>query len=78
MQPLPNRWLIGLSIVLVGMCLPPMMSAQQPAAVLVVEGGTLIDGNGGPPVQSAAVVIQGNRIVGVGRKGFPLVIGNTG
>src|SRR6266852_190540 len=42
--------------------------AQQPAA-LVIEGGTLIDGNGGVPVQDQVVIIQGNKITSVGRKG---------
>lgn len=42
--------------------------AQQPAA-LVIEGGTLIDGNGGAPVRDAVVVIQGNKITSVSRKG---------
>ena len=42
--------------------------AQQPAA-LVIEGGTLIDGNGGAPVADSVVVIQGNRITSVGRRG---------
>jgi Amidohydrolase family/IPT/TIG domain len=60
---------LGCSLVL----LLAMMSrvpaqAQQPAA-LVIEGGTLIDGNGGAPVADSAVVIQGNRITSVGRRG---------
>lgn len=42
--------------------------AQQPAA-LVIEGGTLIDGNGGAPVRDAVVVIEGNKITSVSRKG---------
>jgi len=41
---------------------------QQEAAI-VIEGGTLIDGNGGTPLQDASVVIQGNRITQVGRRG---------
>jgi imidazolonepropionase-like amidohydrolase len=44
------------------------VQAQQPAT-LVIEGGTLIDGNGGAPAQNALVVIQGNKITAVGRKG---------
>src|SRR5690349_11665266 len=40
---------------------------QQQA--LVIQGGTLIDGNGGAPVPNAVIVIQGNRITGVGRAG---------
>ena len=35
--------------------------AQQ-AAPLVIEGGTLIDGNGGAPVRDSLIVIQGNKI----------------
>ena len=42
--------------------------AQQPGA-LVIEGGTLIDGNGGTPVPDAVIVIQGNKIASVSRKG---------
>jgi hypothetical protein len=42
--------------------------AQQPAA-LVIEGGTLIDGNGGTPLPNSAIIIQGNKITAVGRKG---------
>ena len=41
----------------------------QPQATLVIEGGTLIDGNGGAPVTDALVIIQGNRITTVSKKG---------
>jgi len=36
--------------------------SQQPPAPLVIEGGTLIDGNGGTPVRDALVIIEGNKI----------------
>ncbi len=42
--------------------------SQRPAA-LVIEGGTLIDGNGGTPLRDSEVVIQGNKITSVSRKG---------
>src|SRR6266852_7455281 len=42
--------------------------AQQPQA-LVIQGGTLIDGNGGAPVPNSVIVVQGNRITAVGRAG---------
>src|SRR5580692_10590313 len=38
-------------------------------AALVIQGGTLIDGNGGAPLLNSVVVIQGNRITAVGRAG---------
>ena len=41
---------------------------QQPNA-LVIQGGTLIDGNGGAPVPNSVIVITGNRITAVGRAG---------
>ena len=44
------------------------VAAQGPQAV-VIQGGTLIDGNGGAPVPNSVIVIQGNRITAVGRAG---------
>ena len=41
----------------------------QPQQAVVIQGGTLIDGNGGAPVPNSVVVIQGNRITAVGRAG---------
>ena len=41
---------------------------EQPAA-LVIEGGTLIDGNGGAPVRDAVIILRGNKIETVSRKG---------
>src|SRR6266700_5549052 len=45
-----------------------LAQGQQPSA-LVIQGGTLIDGNGGAPVPNSVIVIQGNRITAVGRAG---------
>ena len=44
-----------------------MPAAQKRA--LVLEGGTLIDGTGKAPVADAVVVVEGNRITAVGRRG---------
>ena len=41
--------------------------AAQGNQTLVIQGGTLIDGNGGAPVANSVIVIQGNRITAVGR-----------
>ena len=49
--------------------LPSAQSQQAPARALVIEGGTLIDGNGGTPIPDSEVVIQGNKITSVSRKG---------
>ena len=40
------------------------VAAQSPLTAIV--GGTLIDGNGGPPVKNVVIVIDGNRIKHVG------------
>jgi Amidohydrolase family/IPT/TIG domain len=72
-----NRWL---GILLIGICalLYARVSAQAPQAqALVIDGGTLIDGNGGTPVPNSVVVIQGNRITAVGRKGAVNVPANA-
>ena len=45
------------------------VSAQGQQNTLVIQGGTLIDGNGGAPVANSVIVITGNRITAVGRAG---------
>jgi imidazolonepropionase-like amidohydrolase len=64
---------IGRSITLVMALLSTVlavpMPAQTPSTSLVIEGGTLIDGNGGTPVRDAVIVITGDRIASVSRKG---------
>ncbi|HXG66431.1 MAG TPA: amidohydrolase family protein, partial [Blastocatellia bacterium] len=44
-------------------------AGPQDEPVTVIEGGTLIDGTGAAPLRDAVVVIRGNRIAAVGRKG---------
>jgi hypothetical protein len=57
----------GVSSLLLSGTSPVHLAAQaQPA--LVIDGGTLIDGNGGAPVTDAVIVIQGNRITSVSRR----------
>ncbi len=44
--------------------------AQTPETqALVIQGGTLIDGNGGAPLANSVIVIEGNRITAVGTAG---------
>src|ERR1700687_403161 len=54
------------ALVLAGGVVP--VEAQTPQA-LVIQGATLIDGNGGPPVANSVIVIQGNRIAAAGAAG---------
>src|SRR6266571_2577654 len=56
-------------IALVVWILPIGGAQAQQQATLVIEGGTLIDGNGGPPVTDALILVQGNRITNVSKKG---------
>jgi imidazolonepropionase-like amidohydrolase len=45
-------------------------SAQRgPAKCLVIQGGTLIDATGVPPLQDPVIVIEGERIKSVGKRG---------
>ena len=60
------------SLLLVSICVfCELALVQGPAQVgsTVIEGGTLIDGTGAPPLADAVVVIEGDRIRGVGRQG---------
>lgn len=47
--------------------IPPVDRSREP--VLVLTGGTLIDGRGGAPVANAVVVTQGDRILAAGPAG---------
>src|SRR5688572_3447295 len=44
----------------------PAAAATKGESVTVLAGATLIDGNGGAPVQNAVVVVTGNRITRIG------------
>jgi hypothetical protein len=69
MRLLPVFVLVGVWLA-VAADLPPLVYAQTAAAkVLVIDGGTLIDGTGGPPVRDVQIVIESDRIRAVGRKG---------
>ena len=67
MKKTAGLWLV-LSAALVCALAPAGLSAQAQQAV-VIQGGTLIDGNGGAPVPDSVIVIQGNRIGAVGPRG---------
>ena len=65
------RALLGISLTV------SMVSAQAPTPAMVIEGATLIDGNGGDPIADAVVVIRGNKIAAVGRRGQVTVPANA-
>lgn len=47
----------------------PAAQITADRAVTVIEGATLIDGNGGEPLKNSVIVIDGARITAVGAKG---------
>lgn len=55
-------------IVAIAALLSPMHSRAQDQ-ILVLEGGTLIDGTGRSPIRNAVIVIEGSRIKAVGARG---------
>ncbi len=69
---------LGSALVLLGVWLTAptddaaLVQAQAPASrILVIDGGTLIDGSGGEPIRDAQIVVEGDRIRSVGRRGQP-------
>ena len=63
-----RRLLVSFFIVLAAVSLPTISRAQKPA-LLVLQGGTLIDATGRPPIEDAVIVIEGERIKAVGKRG---------
>jgi hypothetical protein len=60
--------LVSLAVWL-AMDLGPLWAAAPEDAPLAIVEGMLIDGNGGPPVHDAVVLIQGEKIVAAGPRG---------
>ena len=61
--------LLGLGTLILAKLVPLVAQAQPPAA-LVIEGGTLFDGNGGTPVANSVIIVEGDKIAQVGKKGI--------
>ena len=55
--------------ILLAVLLGSLVYGQAQSLPLVIEGGTLIDGTGAPPLSDAVILIEGRRISDVGRKG---------
>jgi len=49
----------------------PLASPLLAQQITVIQGGTLIDGNGGPPLANASIIIEGNRIRTIAQAGNP-------
>ena len=43
-----------------------IVSAQQPAGAIAIQGATVITGTGSPSIRNGTVVIENGRITGVG------------
>ncbi len=60
-------------LLIVAMLLATELSGQGPtrdsARVLVLVGGNLIDGHGGPPMRNSVILVKGQRITAVGTVG---------
>jgi len=53
---------------------PTATNSSVPSPIIAIRAGRLIDGHGGPPVLGAVVLINGERIVAVGRN-LPIPMG---
>ncbi|HEY7166540.1 MAG TPA: hypothetical protein VIB79_18350 [Candidatus Binatia bacterium] len=62
------RTLVFNSVLVAVLAVHAVGNTQQ-AAPLVIQGGTLIDATGRPPIENAVIVIEGDRIKAVGRRG---------
>ncbi len=52
----------------IALALPAVGHAQKPVP-LVIQGGTLIDATGRTPIENAVIVVEGERIKAVGKRG---------
>lgn len=65
---------VTIALAVLGAAVTPQLHGQRPArdagpqngAVVAIVGATVIDGNGGPPVPDATIVVRGKRIAEIG------------
>lgn len=50
-----------------------VIASPQPDSIVAIVGGTLIDGNGGQPLQDSCIFVRGNQIVKVGSRADLLI-----
>ncbi|HWH79352.1 MAG TPA: amidohydrolase family protein, partial [Candidatus Binatus sp.] len=61
--------LLAAALLLTAGALQPTLSAAQKNPPLVIQGGTLIDATGQPPIEDAVIIVDGERIKAVGKRG---------
>ena len=69
MRRLPLTIIAGLAIIGAGLVRVSAQRPPTPGRVTLYEGARLIVGDGNPPIENSALVVDGNRFVHVGRKG---------
>src|SRR4051812_15341925 len=76
---MPKKWISAATIMLLS-AVVFVFSAHEPKGalaqgnnILVLRGGTLIDGTGRAPIQDAVVVLQNGRVQSVGAAGSTTV-----
>lgn len=67
-RPGPLWCLLAVSLAAASGCFRPLHSPATSAAstAVAIVGGTVIDGNGGPPLRDATIIVQGQRIAALG------------
>jgi imidazolonepropionase-like amidohydrolase len=64
-----KRWTMTVVLTCAVLAVPrPAVLAQAQAAVTAIVGGTIVDGNGGPPIADAVLLVAGTRITAVGSR----------
>jgi len=62
----PRGLMAGLGAVLLGLCVLPHTLASQAAGTVAFVGATIIDGNGGRPLEDGTLLVVGSQIQAVG------------
>jgi imidazolonepropionase-like amidohydrolase len=65
-HPLGRAALASLTALAALVTAPAALGGQQSPSVTAIRAGTLIDGTGAAPVKNAVILVQGERITGVG------------
>jgi hypothetical protein len=73
MNGLNRHCMLKAALFLLTVTLQPTLGWAQRSTPIVIQGGTLIDATGQPPIEDSVIVVDGDRIKTVGKRGAVVI-----
>jgi imidazolonepropionase-like amidohydrolase len=73
MNGLNRHCMLKAALFLLAVTLQPTLGWAQRSTPIVIQGGTLIDATGQPPIEDSVIVVDGDRIKAIGKRGAVVI-----